>query len=200
MDVLLRQRAFLSPREVRQRLEVTRRSVHARVLSDAAARVRKARPEAEEGLGLRVTRQFLDDTKFFGPQDWQRLQREIDKIGPAVDGNERLTGERGNIKFITSGELSGLSETKTGPNRTYRLIWRFDRSQGRVVLLRYVKRAKIEPESNGHSNLVPWTDAGHVENSLADRSLALELNPIIPLKRRVAVGRPFDIRSVKISD
>src|SRR6185436_6448220 len=34
MDVLLRQRGFLIPREVRQRLEVTRRSVHARVLSD----------------------------------------------------------------------------------------------------------------------------------------------------------------------
>ena len=190
--------SFLIPRDVRRRLEAARSTVAEQVRSQRRRVVEEALEESSDALQVRVTRNFRSDTKGFKDGDWQRLQVELDKIGRLLETGKVHLGDQGKIRTFGTA-LRGISEIKFGTKNRYRVFFRYDPKTKRVTLLRYIHRMKIEPESQAHRDLEEFTKPAYLESRVDPDPMALKLRPI-PVRRRVAVGEPFEIERLEIEE
>lgn len=188
IEKLLRRREFLG-RGLRRRLERARSELRSRLQQERLSRIEAAENSAQEGLRLRFTKNFESDTKGFTAGDWRRLRGELDKVGPLASNLPVLAGEHGNVKFLRGGSLSGLSEFKFGVQRKDRVFFLVSPSSRELTLLRLIPRSKLEPGSPAHRDMGLWRDPVYLNSRLADASLSLPLQPIIPLSVHSANGR-----------
>ncbi len=118
-------------------------------------------------IGYAVTSDFEGDTAGWKEQDWERLERELDKVRAIVASGEPLRGAMGNIKFL-SGPLTGLGEIKFGTNRTHRVFFRYHRKTRKVVFLGVLARETMNKNSGYTDNLRPYREDAFLESAMKE--------------------------------
>jgi hypothetical protein len=99
-------------------------------------------------IGIAVTDGFNGDTSGWKDNDWERLERELEKIRQILASGEQQRGQIGNIKFL-AGPLSGLAEIKFGANRTHRVFFKYHPKTKKVVFLKVLARESMN-KNNGY--------------------------------------------------
>ncbi|MEE8425532.1 MAG: hypothetical protein V3S11_06865 [Elusimicrobiota bacterium] len=158
----------------------------ARLIQDAGETA-KALTAAD--IGLAVVSNFEGDSKRFGDKNWDTLEGELEKVREMVASGAKLSGEQGNIKFLT-GPLRGMGEIKfrLGNSRTHRVFFRYLPGTREIVLLRVLARETLNNPLRRDQLLIPW---------MSDEKLLAEMYApdaeTIPLMRELSID-DFDIR------
>jgi len=117
--------------------------------SDIAGRLAESEEKLRAAdIGVAVTDAFTGDTAGWNETEWERLQKELNKIRQLLAAGRPLRGEVGNIKFL-AGPLSGLAEIKFGTNRTHRVFFKFHPQSKKVVFLKVLAREAMN-KNNGY--------------------------------------------------